>query len=305
MATPAVIARLTGDGGWHGTHVTYDGVPDNIGKLLLDLFVDEGGDLEAAWTRITAPEHGWSSFMQTPRESPRWDSGGTGAHVVDHDNHDYAMDTAVYYLIDLARRQVTVRTPDEELMVITVGPRGIATVSPPAPSPTDWRNRRQDYGSAPPQGTARALVGLIRDGLPSGGPTVSISLIEPQGMLASVGRRIGTGASAVRVEDAGVFADLRLITWTLCADDGSRTVSSVADAHKVIVPRRCLGGRERALAFVRGWLDGLRAPDDVESTPHLTVALYRFLPAHLLDLDLTPDELERATREATRDGLFG
>ena len=290
MATPAVIARISDDG-WHGTHVTYDGVPEHIGPLLLNLLVDLKGDLEAAWARITAPDHGWRSFLETPRDDPRWESGGRGSFLVDSSNQDYANDTACWFFLDFDARTLRVRVNnDEPETLLTIGQTGIARCETRV-DPTDWRNRRQSYGDDDAAQCSRDVVTAVTAALPISGSGMSISLVQQPGTLAGKLRSIGLAKDGARADERGVVADLMLRMFD--PDEGG--VQDVAQVTPVLVPRRCLTGRARASAFIRGWLGGLA--DGIEAGGAVSIwYVSGLVPGALLDLELAPKDLERRAK---------
>ncbi len=294
MATPGVIARISEDG-WHGTHVTYDGVPEHIGPLLLNLFVELKGDFEAVWARVSAPDHGWTSFLEKPRDDPRWSSGGLGAFVVDSKNQDYAGDTACWYLLDFDARTLLVQVNnDEPDSLLTIDQLGIAGCEGPV-DPGDWRNRRQTYGVDDPARCSRDLVDAVSAALPMRGSGMSITLVEQPGKLAGMIRSIGLAKDGVRADERGVVADLMLRMF----DPEEGDVQDVAQTAPVLVPRRCLTDRARANAFIRGWLNGLA--QGVGAGGALSIwSVSSLVPTDLLDLELSPAELERLAGDRAR-----
>jgi len=291
MATPAVIARLSDDG-WHGTHVTYDGVPEHIGPLLLNLLVDLNGDFEAAWARITAPPHGWTSFLEKERDDPRWSSGGRGAFVVDSENQDYANDTACWFFLDFDARTLRIRVNnDEPETLLTIDQAGIARCEAPV-DPIDWRNRRQSYGDDDPAQCSRDVVTAVTAALPMSGSGMSITLVQQPGTLASKLRSIGLAKDGARADERGVVADLMLRVF----DPEEGGVSDVAQVTPVLVPRRCSRDRSRANAFIRGGRAGLAEGVAAGGAVNIWY-VSRLVPTALLDLELTPENLERLARE--------
>lgn len=280
MATPATIAMVTPEG-WHGTTVTYDGVPEHIVPLLLGVILDHHGDLDAAFREITAARHGWWSLLENPRDDARWESGGTYAHVVTHDNADFAMDTACWYLIDPRARTIEVRGIDGPIESFQLGPDGIATRDPDV-EPHHHRNRRQDYGSDAPERSEALVRAFFTEGLD--GRYASLSLIRPHGWAARA--RAVLSGPPVRSDGRGLTAPMRLVTWNEAGD--ARTVRAIVEAT-VAFPHRLLSSAAHTEAFLDGIRRGFARAAALPKVQHYDRS--GWWPVLLLDLALPPAAL--------------
>jgi len=297
MGTAAVVGIAEPGGGWRGVYVGYDGIPERLGRALLDLSFDLGNDLNAVWSFVARAPEGWRfafSEAYEPGDNREYFQTGRSEPFLRNDDPFVRDNVAFSFILDPeartlaihdntsgpARLDERVRFLDDHRLAFDHGPA----------DPLDWRNRHTDRGTDDPAETAQYLLAMLDEALPIVSTTIALCTLAREKHPA-----------ALTAEGFIVPVVLYVTEPDATSDNGVRVTDIVEHDHYRLLPRRALSHRLRCELALAAALEAIATQAKRRVASASLETLSELFPFDLLDLALDESTLQAAIRTRISD----